>query len=225
MNKLLECKNINKSFIDFNKNLTIFEKLNFSLDYGKTVAITGKSGIGKSTFLNILALLDDLDSGSLDFMGENILKLKEKQRASFRSKNIGFIYQFHHLLLSFTVLENIAMPLLIAGVKKKIAYQKSQKMLENVGLLNKQNKRPFELSGGEKQRVAIARALVGQAKLVLADEPTGNLDNQTAKEIIDLILSLNKKYDTAFIIVTHDLTIAKKMEKQYTLANKILNLV
>lgn len=181
------------------------------------VAIVGSSGCGKSTFLHIAGGLDKPTSGSVKVSGVDLSELSDKERAAYRNQHIGFIYQFHHLMMEFSALENVAMPLMIRKEKPKVAKQKAIKMLEKVGLSHRIEHQPSQLSGGERQRVAIARALITEPSIVLADEPTGNLDAETAEQIFDLILSLNKDVKTSFVIVTHDLELASKMDRQLKL--------
>lgn len=181
------------------------------------LAIVGSSGCGKSTFLHIAGVLDSPTSGEVIIAGINVHNLSDKERASFRNKHIGFIYQFHHLMMEFSAIENVAMPLLIRGLSPKECKVEAIKVLEQVGLKHRLEHRPSELSGGERQRVAIARALVTKPSIVLADEPTGNLDFDTAEQIYTLIRELNNTLDTSFVIVTHDLVLASKMDRQLTL--------
>ncbi|MEC8226653.1 MAG: ATP-binding cassette domain-containing protein, partial [Pseudomonadota bacterium] len=177
------------------------------------LAVVGSSGSGKSTLLHILGTLDNASSGKVEIKGQQVAKLNRKQQASFRNENLGFIYQFHHLLMEFTAIENVAMPLLIKGLSAKAATEKAHNMLDKVGLSHRSEHKPSALSGGERQRVAIARALVTEPALVLADEPTGNLDKQNAIKIYDLIKELNTSLKTSFVVVTHDLELADKLGK------------
>ena len=186
----------------------------------KTAFITeATSGIGKATLLNLMAGLDTPTEGEVLITNTNISEISEKDRTELRAKNLGFVYQFHHLLNDFSSLYNVALPLLIMGVDKSDALLQSKKILTKVGLENRLNHKPSELSGGERQRVAIARAMITEPTCLLADEPTGNLDAENAKEVLELIIELNTNKTTALLIVTHDLSIANKMGRKLTLTN------
>jgi lipoprotein-releasing system ATP-binding protein len=213
----LECRQLSKSYQQGPVTTAVLSKLDLAIEAGELVAIVGRSGCGKSTFLHLAGALDTPSAGEVFINGVNIHQLSEKQRAKFRNQHIGFIYQFHHLMMEFTAEENVAMPLLIRGDKPKAAMAKAKAMLEQVGLTHRSHHRPSELSGGERQRVAIARALVTKPSLVLADEPTGNLDFDTAEQIFQLLQELNRTVNTSFVIVTHDLTLAAKMDRQLLL--------
>ena len=202
--------------------LHILQNINLSITEGKSIAIIGDSGSGKTTLLNILGGLDEPTSGSVSLNNQTFQSLNEKMKCRFRNQHLGFIYQFHHLLPEFTALENVSMPLLIAGESPVEAAKKSEKMLEAVGLAARIHHKPGELSGGERQRTAIARALIHQPNCVLADEPTGNLDKSNAKQVLDLILEMNQKIQTALVIVTHDPHIAAQMDITYLLEDGIL---
>ena len=220
---MLRAIKIAKNYDDVSRNdLHVLEDINFSLEHGETTAIIGSSGSGKTTLLNILGGLDKPTSGQVMLNDVDVHKLSEKQRSAVRNRSLGFIYQFHHLLPEFTALENVAMPLLINGSSVNDARQRAEKVLADVGLAQRTHHKPSELSGGERQRAAIARALIHQPECILADEPTGNLDRKNAEQAIDLIIDLNQKYDTSLIIVTHDLTIAERMDTVYTLEDGVL---
>ncbi|WNO61202.1 lipoprotein-releasing ABC transporter ATP-binding protein LolD [Rheinheimera sp. MMS21-TC3] len=215
MNKVLTAQQINKSYRDGLQQVKVLQGVDLTVSSGEMLAIVGSSGSGKSTLLHILGSLDIADSGSVQILGEDLAKMSSKRKAALRNQQLGFIYQFHHLLMDFTALENVTMPLLIKGVNKQQANTKALAMLQRVGLAERASHKPAELSGGERQRVAIARALVAEPALVLADEPTGNLDQHTAESIYQLLRELNQQSNTSFIIVTHDIALAKKLDKYY----------
>jgi lipoprotein-releasing system ATP-binding protein len=219
MSKGLHCQQLSKSYFQGNLETKVLDGLDLSVEAGELVAIVGSSGCGKSTFLHIAGALDSPSSGQVFINDVDIHTLSEKQRAKFRNKHIGFIYQFHHLMMEFSAEENVAMPLLIRGDSPKVALASAQEMLTQVGLSHRFEHRPSELSGGERQRVAIARALVTKPSLILADEPTGNLDFDTAEQIYQLLRDLNKTVNTSFVIVTHDLTLAARMDRQLRLSH------
>lgn len=211
---MLSCKNICKSYRDGAHVTPVLHHINLQVPAGQMVAIVGSSGSGKSTLLHILGTLDQADSGELTLAGHHIAALNAAEKSRLRNEQLGFIYQFHHLLMDFTAEENVAMPLLIRGVSREAALPKARQMLERVGLGHRLTHRPSELSGGERQRVAIARAVVGEPALILADEPTGNLDHQTAESIYQLMRQLNRDLGTSFIVVTHDPDLAAKLDRQ-----------
>ncbi len=221
-NTLLECQNIKKTFHDGSIDTEVLKGVGFAIEKGELVSIIGTSGSGKSTLLHILGALDDATKGSVSFLGKDLLTLSSNQQAKLRNKHLGFVYQFHHLLSDFTALENVAMPLLIGGQTVASAKQEAQHMLDRVGLSHRVKHRPAELSGGERQRVAIARALVNKPDLVLADEPTGNLDHNTALSIYELMRTLNREYGTAFLVVTHDNELASKMDRKMHMQDGLL---
>ncbi|AIN62280.1 TPA: lipoprotein-releasing ABC transporter ATP-binding protein LolD [Providencia stuartii] len=216
MNKqpLLICEHLSKVYQEGALSTQVLKDVCFSINESEMMAIVGSSGSGKSTLLHLLGGLDTPSEGEVIFRGQHINRLSSDQRAAIRNKDLGFIYQFHHLLPDFTALENVAMPLLIGGMNKSEAFDRATKMLDAVGLAHRSGHRPSELSGGERQRVAIARALVNQPALVLADEPTGNLDLRNADAIFELLGELNKTQGTAFLVVTHDMKLAHRLSRQ-----------
>lgn len=215
---MLEARALGKSYEEgTGHELHVLKDINFTVHSGDTIAIIGSSGSGKTTLLNMLGGLDDASTGKVLINDQDIEKLNEKQRSKIRNKHMGFVYQFHHLLPEFTALENVAMPLLIAGKSVSVATDKATKILTEIGLGNRLFHKPSELSGGERQRVAIVRAVIHQPDCVFADEPTGNLDSANAEQAIELIMQLNTVYKTSLVIVTHDLAIAEKMQTVYTI--------
>lgn len=223
MSNIIECRSVSFSYNEGNNQTSVLKNLNFEIKSGETTAIIGQSGCGKSTLLNLMAGLDTPTEGDVLIANTNISKIREKNRTELRAKNLGFVYQFHHLLNDFSSLYNVALPLLIMGVDKGGALLKSKKILTKVGLENRLNHKPSELSGGERQRVAIARAMITEPTCLLADEPTGNLDAANAKDVLELIIELNTDKTTALLIVTHDLSIANKMSRKLTLTNGEIN--
>jgi lipoprotein-releasing system ATP-binding protein len=215
MNKiLLQCDNLCKRYQEGNMHTDVLHDVTFSVGQGEMLAIVGTSGSGKSTLLHLLGGLDTPTSGDVVFDNQSMSKLSSAAKADLRNRELGFIYQFHHLLPDFTALENVAMPLLIGKHKPAEIDARAREMLRSVGLEHRASHRPSELSGGERQRVAIARALVNNPRLVLADEPTGNLDARNADSIFQLLGELNRSQGTAFLVVTHDLQLAKRMTRQ-----------
>ena len=223
MSNIIECRSVSFSYNEGNNKTSVLKNLNFEIKSGETTAIIGQSGCGKSTLLNLMAGLDTPTEGEVLITNTNISKISEKDRTELRAKNLGFVYQFHHLLNDFSSVYNVALPLLIMGVDKSGALLKSKKILTKVGLENRLNHKPSELSGGERQRVAIARAMITEPTCLLADEPTGNLDAANAKDVLELIIELNTDKTTALLIVTHDLSIANKMSRKLTLTNGEIN--
>ena len=219
MSNIIECRSVSFSYNEGNNKTSVLKNLNFEIKSGETTAIIGQSGCGKSTLLNLMAGLDTPTEGEVLITNTNISEISEKDRTELRAKNLGFVYQFHHLLNDFSSLYNVALPLLIMGVDKSDALLQAKKILTKVGLENRLNHKPSELSGGERQRVAIARAMITEPTCLLADEPTGNLDAENAKEVLELIIGLNTNKTTALLIVTHDLSIANKMGRKLTLTN------
>ena len=214
---VLSCRNLSKRYEEGPQSVVVLDDLQLELYPGERVAIVGSSGSGKSTLLNMLGGLDTPSSGSVWLAGEELSALNEKQRGLLRNRALGFVYQFHHLLAEFTALENACMPLLIGKTPIAEARQRASELLERVGLGHRLSHKPAELSGGERQRVAIARALINRPGLVLLDEPTGNLDNHTAQGIQELMRELSSQSQTAFLIVTHDLQLARQMDRVLSL--------
>ena len=222
MSSIVECRSLGFNYGKCNSETSVLKNLNFQIKSNEKIAIIGQSGCGKSTLLNLLAGLDTPSEGEVLVDNTNISTLPEHKRTELRARNLGFVYQFHHLLKDFSSIYNTALPLLISGVDTNQAMAKAQEILKKVGLENRTNHKPSELSGGERQRVAIARAMITEPACLMADEPTGNLDATNAREVLDLIIELNKNRDTALLIVTHDLSIANKMERKFDLTNGIL---
>ena len=222
MSNFLQCNDIRKTYREGLLDTEVLKGVSFEIEKGELVSIIGTSGSGKSTLLHILGALDDASAGSVSFLGQDLSSLSSNKQAKLRNQHLGFVYQFHHLLSDFSALENVAMPLLIGGEKPAKAKQEAQLLLDKVVLSHRVDHRPSELSGGERQRVAIARALVNKPALVLADEPTGNLDHNTALSIYDLMRELNREYDTAFLVVTHDGELAGKMDRQLHMQDGLL---
>jgi lipoprotein-releasing system ATP-binding protein len=211
MSSLLEVKNLYKSYGSGTAKVEVLKGIDLTVESGDTVALVGPSGAGKSTLLHVMGTIDRPTSGSVLFDGKEIFALSDQPLAAFRNHSIGFVFQFHHLLPEFSALENVMMPLLIAGEKKSLAEGKARGLLDSVGLSHRVTHRPGELSGGEQQRVAIARALVTSPKLLLADEPTGNLDMKTSEEVHALLYSIQKNTGISLVIVTHNEKLAAGM--------------
>jgi ABC-type lipoprotein export system ATPase subunit len=216
---ILRVTGLKKVFHKDGQEVHVLKGIDFTAAKGDFITIMGPSGAGKSTFLHILGALDKPTEGDVFFRDRNIRSYTEDEESIFRNEKIGFIFQFYHLLHDFNVIENIMMPLLIKGVRENEATKKAKSFLTIVGLEHRGNHKPGELSGGEQQRVAIARALVNEPEVILADEPTGNLDRKTGHEVFDYILSVNKKLSSTLILVTHDPTVGAFGEKQYTMVD------
>ena len=214
---VLEVKALSKSFSDGELQVDVLKNVNLQISAQEKVAIVGASGSGKSTLLHLLGGLDAVTSGEVILCGQDLNKVSDKQRGELRNQYLGFIYQFHHLLPEFTALENVCMPLMVRNSTTNEVKQQAKEMLAQVGLANRLQHKPSELSGGERQRVAIARALITQPKIILADEPTGNLDSKTAANVTDIMMELNAELRTAIILVTHDMSVAAKMHTLYEL--------
>ncbi len=219
LKKIIECTNLSRIYHEGGNKTPVLNDVSFTVERGEQVAIVGSSGSGKSTLLHLLGTLDKPESGRIVIDGVDILTLSEKDLAAFRNERLGFIYQFHHLLMDFNALENVCMPLLISGMAPAEASKKATDILSLVGLENRITHRPSALSGGERQRVAIARALVTQPTLVLADEPTGNLDHQNAMRFYELLNQLNDELKTSFVVVTHDNELAASLDRTLKLVN------
>ena len=196
-------------------NLKVLKGVDLEIEMGKIISILGKSGAGKSTLLHILGTLDVPDEGVLSIDGEVLTNMKEKSLAKYRNQNLGFVFQFHHLLDEFTALENVCIPAYIAKTNQKIVERKAKELLDYLGLKDRMDHKPNQLSGGEQQRVAVARALINQPKVVLADEPTGNLDNTSSREMHELFLKLRNDFNQTFVIVTHNEELAQMSNKRY----------
>jgi lipoprotein-releasing system ATP-binding protein len=219
---VLEARNVHKSFRQGPVTLEVLQGVAISVAVGERIAIVGASGSGKTTLLQILGGLDRPTTGHVLVDGKDIHEQSEQERGALRNRALGFVYQFHHLLPEFSALENVAMPLLVRRMKVVDARAKARSLLERVGLGERLGHRPDQLSGGERQRAAVARALVTEPKIVLADEPTGNLDGTNAESVFALMLELNRELGTSLIVVTHDLRLASRMERIFAIERGVL---
>lgn len=221
--EILKLENIEKKYSGSVEELHIINNLSFSVEEGEFISILGRSGSGKSTLLNIMGLLDRVDSGKIFIGGQEVDKLSEEERDKIKNQMIGFVFQFHYLLPEFTALENVMLPALLNNFDKKLEIEKRAKeLLEKVGLGERENHKPSQLSGGEKQRVAIARALINSPKILLADEPTGNLDEETSEMIFKILKDINKNEKQTIIVVTHSKDLAEISDKQLYLKKGVL---
>ncbi len=219
---VISCRNLVKQFSQGDQAVPVLKGVNLDLVKGEMLAIVGASGSGKSTLLHVLGGLDAPTSGNIRILGQDIAKINEEERCWLRNGSLGFIYQFHHLLPEFSALENVAMPLLIRRLPNQEAYDRAEDILQQVGLSHRLTHTPGELSGGERQRAAVARALVTQPACILADEPTGNLDRQTAESVFDLMLELNHRINASLVIVTHDSRLANRAQQIKQLIDGVL---
>ncbi|HPX87717.1 MAG TPA: lipoprotein-releasing ABC transporter ATP-binding protein LolD [Methylophilaceae bacterium] len=219
-NSILRCIGLQKTYAGL--EVPVLAGIDFSVSAGEQVVVVGASGSGKSTLLHLLAGLDSPSQGEVMLMGKSLKSMTETNKGLMRNQSLGFVYQFHHLLPEFTALENVALPLLIRNSARREAYQQASEMLTKVGLGHRLEHLPGELSGGERQRAAVARALVTKPKCVIADEPTGNLDRTTAHQVFDMLLDINQTQGVALVVVTHDLELAAKMQRQYRLVDGLL---
>ena len=214
---LFKCSNISKSFDQGNKTVEVLKNIDFTLEQSTSVSIVGPSGSGKTTFLNVLSGLDSPSAGKVFYKEKDINNLNDKERASIRNKEIGFVYQFHHLLPEFTALENVSLPMLISGLKMEEAIEKSSRLLKKVNLENRMDHKPSELSGGERQRVAVARSLSNSPSCLIMDEPTGDLDAHNALKVSNTILELSDEFNISLIIATHDVSLSSRTKKIFNL--------
>ncbi len=219
---VIQAKSVSRVFHQGKLDVEVLKGVDFSVSVGESHAILGASGAGKSTLMHLLGGLDHVSSGEIRIVDNNLSRLSETSLGNLRNRHLGFIYQFHHLLPEFSALENIAMPLLIRRQGFTAAYDEARDWLTKIGLEQRADHKPGELSGGERQRVALARALVTRPDCLLADEPTGNLDQHTAEQMLELMLGLNREMNTALVVVTHDLSIAQRMQFRWHMHDGVL---
>ncbi len=219
---VLEGRDLAKEFVQGDVKIRVLRAASISVRTGERIAIVGASGSGKTTLLQLLGGLDLPTGGTVEIAGSAMNRLNDTERGHLRNRAVGFVYQFHHLLPEFTALENVAMPLLVRRMNPRAAKERASALLARVGLAERLTHRPSQLSGGERQRAAVARALVTQPKLVLADEPTGNLDGKNAAQVFDLMLELNREFGTSLVIVTHDERLAARLDRVLVLADGVL---
>lgn len=220
---VIQAEHIQRSYQDGGVAVEVLRDVNLHVSAGEMVAIVGASGSGKSTLLHVLGLLDQPSAGSLSIAGQSAAQLNEKERSLIRNRHLGFVYQFHHLLPEFTALDNVAMPLIVRGVSRAKARTQAEALVQQVGLGQRMLHYPSQLSGGERQRIALARALVTQPDCVLADEPTGNLDRETAQTMFELLQTMNQDLGIAFVIVTHDPVLAGLAHRQLSMEQGVLH--
>ena len=220
---VLIARQLRKTYANGPQQVTVWDNIDLTVNAGETVAIVGASGSGKTTLLNALGGLDSVDAGEVTIGGHSLAAMSENERTALRNRDVGFVYQFHHLLSEFTALENVMMPQLLAGIGRAQAAVRAKECLAQLGLAHRVEHKPSELSGGERQRTAIARALVNRPRLVLLDEPTGNLDEQTARQVENAMLALTTESDTAFVMVTHDQSLAARMNRCLHLRDQALH--
>ncbi len=217
INPVLSVNNLSKFYFQGGKQLQIFNNINLSIYPGEVIALLGPSGSGKSTLLNILGMLDNCSNGDLYIKNHHINKLSQEEKTKLRGKEIGFVFQFHHLLQDFSALENVILPQIINNIDEKQALKIAKQLLNDMGLSSRLSHIPSMLSGGEQQRVSIARAVSTSPSILIADEPTGNLDKNTAKDVFDLLLNIGKQFNIAIIFATHDLSLVNKADRKFTL--------